>query len=98
MKRYVNVLAATAAVVFLASHSSTAGDAKTELEGTWELVAMEADGKALKPPKDARMVTTGNKFVIKTGDKVVIVGTFKVDPSKKPKAIDVTYAEGPDKG
>jgi uncharacterized protein (TIGR03067 family) len=71
---------------------------KTELEGTWDLVAIEADGKELKLPKDGRMITTGNKFVLKAGDKTIIAGTFKLDPKKKPKAIDVTYTEGPDKG
>jgi uncharacterized protein (TIGR03067 family) len=98
MKRYVPVLIGVAVIGIVGSHRSIAGGAKTELEGTWELVAIEADGKELKAPKDAQMVTTGNKFVLKTGDKVVIVGTFKVDASTKPKTIDVTYTEGPDKG
>jgi uncharacterized protein (TIGR03067 family) len=31
---------------------------------------------------------------VKKGDKVLIKGTFKLDPSKKPKAIDMTVTEG----
>jgi uncharacterized protein (TIGR03067 family) len=76
-------------------------DAKDDLkaiQGTWDLVRIERDGKALKAQEDTRAITTGNKFVIKTGDKVIAAGTFKLDPSKKPKTLETTYTEGPNKG
>ena len=81
-----------------ASQQGTAGDAKSELEGTWDVVYLEREGKYLKPQPNTRTINTGDKFVVKVGDKVIAAGTATLDPSKKPKAVDVTYTEGPDKG
>lgn len=98
MKRIVHLFCGLVAIAFVASQGSMAEDAKSDLEGTWDLVSVERDGKELKPQQDTKMVTTGNKFVVKVGDKVIVAGTTKLDTSKKPKALDVTYTEGPDKG
>jgi uncharacterized protein (TIGR03067 family) len=75
-----------------------AEDVKSELEGTWVLVSFERDGKVVKPSTETRAIITQNKFVIKTGETVVAAGTFKVDPSKQPKASETTYTEGMEKG
>jgi uncharacterized protein (TIGR03067 family) len=98
MRRRFRVLLGLVVVVSFAVPAGTAADAKSELEGTWDLVRVERDGQELKPQKGTQMVTTGNKFVLKAGDKVIVAGTTKLDPGKKPKAVDVTYTEGPDKG
>jgi len=81
-----------------ASQGCTADEPKSEFEGTWDLVSVERDGKERPVEKGTQMVTTGNKFVVKAGDKVIAAGTFKLDANKKPKWSDVTYTEGPDKG
>ena len=81
--------------------NATADDAKDDLkalEGTWDLIYFERDGKEVKLQKDTRAINTGAKFVVKRGDEVIAAGTMKVDPSKKPKASETTYTEGPDKG
>jgi uncharacterized protein (TIGR03067 family) len=81
--------------------NATADDAKDDLkalEGTWDLIHFERDGKEVKLQKDTRAINTGAKFVVKRGDEVIAAGTMKVDPSKKPKASETTYTEGPDKG
>jgi uncharacterized protein (TIGR03067 family) len=45
------------------------------------------------------MVTfEGDKYTVKKGDEVIQVGKQKLDPSKSPKASDVTVVEGPNKG
>ena len=62
------------------------------------VVKLEREGKELKVQKDMTAVITGNKFVVKSGDRVVVAGTFKLDTSKKPWANDMTYTEGQDKG
>ena len=98
MKSYFHVLLGLVVVGFVVSRGGTADDSKSEFEGTWDLVSVERDGKELTPQKDTKMVTAGNKFVIKVGDKVLVAGTSKFDASKKPKTVDVTYTEGPDKG
>lgn len=98
MKSYVLILGGLALVALAASQKCTAGDAKSELEGIWNLVYFERDGKEVKLQSETQSIFTGDKFVVKRGDEVIAGGTFKLDPSKKPKTLDVTYSEGPDKG
>lgn len=87
------------AIAFCAVYQNKAAvDAKTELEGTWDLVSLERDGKEVKPQKITKAIFTGDKFVIQVEDKVIAGGTFKIDSTQKPKATDAAYTEGPDKG
>src|SRR5438876_6959080 len=81
----------------------TAGDdaAKKEIErfrGTWKFESIELEGQAAPPEnfKDVRLIIDGEKFTM--NGLGTHGGTFKVDVSKKPKSIDVTFTEGPDKG
>jgi uncharacterized protein (TIGR03067 family) len=83
-----------------------AGDAneaaKTELkklQGTWKVVSMEVAGKPL--PKDK---VDGTQIVFK--DEQMTIGLMdgkgntmpvKIDPTTKPKAIDLTIVRGDDK-
>ena len=97
MHHTLNVLFGLTLIGFVFLQESTAQDAKTELEGTWELIRFERDGKEIKPQKDTKLVITGAMFVVKVGDKVIAGGTIKLDPTKKPKAIDSAYTEGPAK-
>src|SRR5262245_10325123 len=88
-------------VVALVGVSTAADDVKSDLEaiqGTWELSSFERDGKDVKLEDVTKVTFTDDKFVIKRGDAIVAAGTFKLDPSKKPKACETTYTEGPDKG
>ena len=97
----VHVLAALAAGLVLAAAAPGEEKAKGALEkfqGNWSYVTVERDGKADDTSKDARLTVTGNKFTVKAGDKLLRAGVLKPDPTKTPKAIDVTYTEGPDKG
>jgi uncharacterized protein (TIGR03067 family) len=71
-----------------------------KFEGTWTFESSETGGKELPPGELKKLILTfeGNKHTVKNGDEVIQVGTQKLDPSKSPKAIDVTMAEGPNKG
>lgn len=78
-------------------------DIKKELKkfkGTWTFASVEAGGKA--GPAGALKGTTvtfdGDKYTVKSGDKVIQTATQKLDPSKSPKALDATVADGPNKG
>jgi uncharacterized protein (TIGR03067 family) len=54
-----------------------------------------------EPAADFKGMTVtfaGDKFTVKKGDEVIQVGTEKLDPSKSPKTVDVTVAEGLNKG
>lgn len=60
------------------------------LEGRWEIHSMIIDGKSLMFPEggEAGFITFSGTKVTFSGVKE---GTFKVDPSKDPKQIDVTF-------
>src|SRR4051812_9699944 len=73
-----------------------------KFQGTWRLVSAERDGWEM--PKDmverTTLIIKGDPFdftedaEVGTGPR----GTFTVDPTKTPKAIDATPASGPEKG
>ncbi len=98
MKTFCYCTLFLAITILAVSQIRAAEDGKTELEGTWDMVSLERDGKEVKPQKNTKAIFTGDKFVIQVGDKVIAGGTFKVDATQKPKATDAKYTEGPDKG
>jgi uncharacterized protein (TIGR03067 family) len=71
-----------------------------KLQGTWTFESSEAGGKEVPADglKGLVLIFEGDKHTVKNGDKVIQVGTQKLDPSKSPKTIDVTMTEGPNKG
>ena len=71
-----------------------------KFQGAWTIESSITGGKAI-PAGDLKgfiLTFEGGKHTLKMGDKVVQAGTQKIDPSKSPKAIDVTMTEGPSKG
>jgi len=71
------------------------------LQGTWALVSLEVNGeKATKGDikKERKMVVEGKMFSSTVDDKHSFKGTYKLDPGKKPKAVDVQVTEGDFKG
>lgn len=87
--------------------SGILADDKTDLErevrkfqGTWTFESSEAGGKALPASELKGFILTfeGDKHTVKKGDEVIQSGIQKLDPSKSPKAIDVTMTEGVNKG
>jgi uncharacterized protein (TIGR03067 family) len=87
--------------------SGARADGKADIEkelkkfqGTWAFESVEAGGKEV-PTDNFQGVTvtfTGDKYAVKKGDQVFEAATLKLDPSKSPKAFDVTVTEGPNKG
>ncbi len=70
-----------------------------KFQGSWTFESVEAGGKLVAAQFEGMTVTfTGGKYTVKKGDEVVQVATQKLDPSKSPKTLDVTVAEGPNKG
>jgi uncharacterized protein (TIGR03067 family) len=83
-----------------------AADAKDEekkdierFQGTWVFKSVEIGGQPvdIKLFKGASLTLDGTKFTQKEGDRVSH-GTYKIDVSKKPKTLDVTFDDGPQKG
>ncbi len=69
------------------------------LQGTWNITSLESNGQAM-----GEAFVNGAKIIIQ-GDAFTTVsmgatykGTFKVDPSRTPKTLDLTFTEGPEKG
>ena len=68
-------------------------------EGTWKVISLEVEGMKLsdKSLKAARLIIKGKDFTMKD-DFATYRGHFSIDPSKKPKTIDMKFTEGPEKG
>lgn len=69
-----------------------------KLDGKWVVVSVERDGKADEGLKGAVRVNAGEKYTLTPKDGKAISGAFKVDPSKKPKTMDMLPSEGRYKG
>ena len=69
------------------------------IQGTWLASTAELGGKPF--PEEVRKTI---KLTVKDGKYTVMVGktpdqgTTKLDPTTKPKALDITGTEGPNKG
>ena len=76
-----------------------AEEPQKKLQGTWTATKAERDGKAADDVVGDRLSFTGNGFQIRSKDsKPLYEGTFRVDPSTKPAAIDFEHTEGALKG
>jgi uncharacterized protein (TIGR03067 family) len=77
------------------------GDVKdgNTLQGTWLPSAAEVGGKAFPDEvrKSIKLVIKGDRYTVTLG-KAVDRGTVKLNPSAKPKEMDITGTDGPNKG
>ena len=71
-----------------------------KFEGAWTFESVEAGGKEVPAAEFKRITVTfeGDRYTVKKGDEVIQAATQKLDPSKSPKTLDVTVAEGPHQG
>ncbi|HLJ95754.1 MAG TPA: leucine-rich repeat protein [Gemmataceae bacterium] len=70
-----------------------------KLAGTWKVTKAEHDSQPDKAFVNAvTTFTADGKFTAKFADGMAGAGTYKLDPSKKPKAIEITMNFGPNKG
>jgi uncharacterized protein (TIGR03067 family) len=95
LKRFV-------ALVLVLSFSLVAWSADKDgdaMQGTWVPSSAEFAGE--KFPDEVRqtikLVVKGDKYTVTVG-KQVDQGTVKVNPSAKPKTLDITSTEGANKG
>ncbi len=73
-------------------------DDSSKLQGTWHVTRARRDGEVAMDLANAALIVSGDQFTSKSGMKVVARGTWKIDPAKTPRSIDIEYTEGPDKG
>ena len=83
------VLVPLCLAIVLTAETAHSGDKKEQekFEGTWSLVEVTG-GKSPKKKKEAKFTFKGNKVAIKEGDKAE-EATYSVDPTKKPKEMNL---------
>lgn len=70
-----------------------------KLEGSWRTMSVESNGKKLsqdviKEMADLRLVFKGDTGSIRNKGKVLSEGPFTIDPTKKPKTLDLEVTKG----
>jgi uncharacterized protein (TIGR03067 family) len=85
------------AVVFASASVVAGGDAQGDLKkfaGTWSVESAQKGGKEgpERDIKELRFVFSGDKLTLKFGEKAM-EGSFKIDPSKKPRQFDITLKD-----
>jgi uncharacterized protein (TIGR03067 family) len=80
--------------------SGKEADKKTDnekLQGTWKVVSGESEGKEapIDELKQATWVFKGDKLIV-TKATESHESDYKIDPTQKPKTIDVTPRQGPE--
>ena len=69
------------------------------MEGTWLPVEGELGGQRFPDEvlKTIKLTMSDGKYTVKVGEQID-KGTVKLEPTTKPKAMDITGTEGPNKG
>jgi uncharacterized protein (TIGR03067 family) len=99
----VMLVTLSALTLLVSSWADDKGDVEKELKkfhGAWTFASVEAGGQKMPIEQFEGMTVTftGDTYAVKKGDQVLQAGKQKLDPSKSPRAIDVTITEGPNKG
>jgi uncharacterized protein (TIGR03067 family) len=70
------------------------------LQGAWKVIGSEQDGEKVPADdlKDLFLIFKGDAIYIREGGKSEEKFSFKLDPARKPKHIDLTIQFGPNKG
>jgi uncharacterized protein (TIGR03067 family) len=93
-----NLAVLCAATLFAAEMQGEKPKMDQELiQGTWKAVSAQESGKSPKIPDDLRFIITADTLMIKRGKDDPIGMKYKLDPSKKPKAMDTTHEIDPGK-
>jgi uncharacterized protein (TIGR03067 family) len=91
---------ASLTLVLTFSLAAKGGDAKDDtFPGTWLPSSAEFGGKVFPDAvrKTIKLVIKDDKYTVTVG-KGIDKGTVMLDPKAKPKAMDITGSDGPNKG
>jgi uncharacterized protein (TIGR03067 family) len=98
MKTWTIALALAAALATSASASQDALPKEVAaLQGTWVIVSLN-DQSPADQGVAMSLSFTGNNYTQSLNGEIVETGTFKLDASKKPMALDFTIVSGDDAG
>ena len=70
---------------------------EAELQGIWAPAAAELGGQAAPLPDKMRLAIKDDQYTVAV-DREIDRGTFKLDPKKTARAMDITGTAGPNKG
>jgi uncharacterized protein (TIGR03067 family) len=94
------LLLVLSAGLFLAADDEAVKKEYKNFTGTWTIVSIEIEG--MKQPDE---IVKGYPKLLLKGDQFTMdspggahKGTYKVDLAKKPKQMDITFTDGPEKG
>jgi uncharacterized protein (TIGR03067 family) len=99
------LLLVVAAGLFLAADDSREAAIKKDraaMQGNWKVASVERDGA--KPYGDEQLAVvrvafdTDGTLTVEANGSVFLKATTKIDPTTKPKSLDLTFAEGDMKG
>ena len=96
LRPFVVLMLAFSFPAVVASGDAKDGDA---LDGTWLPSAAELGGKPFPDEirKSIKLEVKGDKYTVTVG-KGTDRGTVKLNPAAKPKEMDITGTDGPNKG
>lgn len=92
--------AAFIALIFVTGAVATDKDTKSDqerIQGTWEVVSGETNGKAMPDAVGMKFVFTKDVWRIGKDGKDGLAVKYTLDPTKAPKAIDTTHELDPGK-
>jgi len=91
MKPNVLVFLAASALLAVASGEESNIQENKELEGSWSATSVVRNTNELPAEKlkDLQIVFRGGRFALKQGDRALSEGTFRLDPVKAPRTIDL---------
>jgi uncharacterized protein (TIGR03067 family) len=76
-------------------------DDSEKLQGVWQIESMEGDGQKVSsddlknaPPEQTRVWIVGDKWITRDGQGGGQQQTFRLDPSKSPRAINIRAVDG----
>lgn len=100
MSPSASLLLTAIAALLSRAPADAARDDRTQLQGTWKVVALEHGGKKKPAKKIAplRVTVTGDKITSREGKEVLEESTFRLDAAATPRAIDLRFTAGPDAG
>jgi uncharacterized protein (TIGR03067 family) len=93
--RWFSLFVALSWIVPAGAAQDKTGD-KEKLQGTWAGVSGVENGKAMPAEdiKNVRLVFVGDKLKVTVkGKDFELAGTYTLDPTKKPKAVDVDFGD-----
>src|SRR5437016_7033833 len=93
--KHLLLLALPVALLTAAGPADEAKKDLDKLQGEWVMAALEVDGKPVPEEKlrGTTLTIKGDKYITSVKDTKHEV-TIKLDPSQKPKAIDMSFPDG----